>query len=231
MARSMTLENGFLLVNKPEGITSHDVVDRLREVTGIKKIGHAGTLDPFAAGLLILAVGREATKRIDKMVKLDKKYKAEIQLGAESDTHDKNGNIIETTFEYYPSLQEAKRTLSRFVGEVEQIPPMHSAKKVKGRKLYELARRGVEIERESIRVNIYDIDPLSYKDQVLTISVYCSSGTYIRTLAYDIGRSLGTGGYLRNLHRSAIGEYTSDQATELDHITASNWRELLFSPE
>ena len=220
--------SGFLLVNKPEGITSHDVVDRLRGVTGIKKIGHAGTLDPFATGLLIVGIGREATKRIGRFVKLDKKYEADIQLGATTDTYDKNGKVLEVNFKKSLKENEIKRVLFSFVGDIKQTPPMHSAKKIKGKKLYELARKGIEVEREPIQVKIYDIDLLEYENQTLKISVYCSSGTYIRTLAYDIGQKLECGGYLKGLKRTAIGEFWSEQAMDLEDIAENNWEQHLF---
>jgi tRNA pseudouridine55 synthase len=135
-------QEGFILINKPAGITSHDVVDKLREITRIKKIGHAGTLDPFATGLLILGIGREFTKKLSIFQKKDKEYIATLRLGAESDTFDKEGKIVEKKVEKIPERKEIEEVLKNFLGEIEQIPPAFSAKKIKGKKLYELARRG-----------------------------------------------------------------------------------------
>lgn len=235
----MTNTSGFLLVDKPEGITSHDVVDKLRKITGIKKIGHAGTLDPFATGLLILAIGRDATKKIDRFVKLDKKYEAEAQLGATTDTCDKNGKLTaeglpegrKVNFNKDLAENEIKKILFSFIGEIEQTPPMYSAKKVKGKKLYELARQGVEIEREPIRVKIYDMDMLEYQGQTLRFFVHCSSGTYVRILAHDLGQKLGCGGYLKGLRRTAIGEFDLEKSIALEELTKDNWEDQLFHPQ
>lgn len=224
----MAKQTGFILIDKPEGPTSHDMVTELRRITGIKKIGHAGTLDPFAIGLLIMAVGREATKRMDRFVKLDKEYIADIQLGAKTDTHDRTGTLVNVDFNYSLSENKIKRTLFDFVGEVEQLPPMYSAKKMGGVKLYELARQGVEVERRKVRVKIRDIDLIQYENQSLKIVVKCGSGTYIRTLAHDIGQKLGCGGYLKELRRTAIGKYKVENAASLDILTADNWGTYLF---
>ena len=129
------MKGGFILINKPPGITSHDVVDKLREITGIKKIGHAGTLDPFAQGLLILGIGREFTKKLSIFQKKDKEYIATLRLGAESDTFDRDGKIVERTVEKIPEREEVEKVLKSFLGEIEQIPPLFSAKKIKGKKL------------------------------------------------------------------------------------------------
>jgi tRNA pseudouridine55 synthase len=225
----MTAPSGFLLVNKPEGITSHDVVDRLRKITGVKKIGHAGTLDPFATGLLILAIGRESTKKIDEFVKKDKQYIADIQLGAKTDTYDKTGKLTYVQFEKDLSENKIKKVLFDFVGEIEQTPPMYSAKKMKGVKLYEMAREGVEIDRKPIRIKIHDIDLLNHESQTLRIDVKCGPGTYIRSLANDIGEKLGCGGYLKGLHRIAIGGFKVKQAVSLDSLNSNNWEEFLFT--
>jgi tRNA pseudouridine55 synthase len=226
----MTATSGFLLIDKPEGITSHDVVDRLRGITGIKKIGHAGTLDPFATGLLILAIGRESTKKIGDFVKKDKQYIADIQLGAKTDTYDKNGKLTYVKFDKELNENKIKKVLFEFVGEIEQIPPMYSAKKVKGVKLYEMAREGIEITRKPVKIKIYDIDLLNYESQTLRIDIKCGSGTYIRSLANDIGEKLGCGGYLKALRRTAIGEFTIKRAVSLDSLGADNWEDYLFTP-
>lgn len=212
------LNNGFLLINKPVGPTSHDIIDKLRKLTGIKKIGHAGTLDPFASGLLICAVGRESTKEIDKFVKLDKEYIATIHLGAVTDTCDRTGKIIqESERQASEAINEQiiKKAAAEFVGEQLQTPPMFSAKKINGQKMYELARQGKTVERQPCAINIYVLEILNYAWPILKIKIKCSSGTYIRTIAYDLGESLGCGAYLEELVRTKIGEYNIEDAIRL----------------
>ncbi len=224
----MNKTNGFILINKPEGITSHDVIKRLRAITGIKKIGHAGTLDPMATGLLIVGVGRQATKNISKFMKLDKEYEAEIFLGAKTDTYDKEGKIIYVNNSYTVNEKDIKDTLFSFVGTIEQIPPMYSAKKVRGTKLYEMAREGIEVERDSVSIRIYDIDLIGLDGNIVKVNVKCGTGTYIRSLTHDIGEKLGCGGYLRTLKRSAIGKYLVTDANKLEDIDEENWNKYLF---
>ncbi len=220
--------SGFLLIDKPSGPTSHDIIDQLRRITGIRKIGHAGTLDPFASGLLIAAVGREATREIDRFVKADKKYTAMIRLGEESDTYDRTGQVkkIEPAVPVDPSAVEA--VLKRFVGAQEQTPPMYSAKKVGGKKLYELARRGLVVERKPSAIEIYDLRLIHYAWPDLIVSVHCSSGTYIRVLAHDLGRSLGCGACLYELERTAINGYNINKAKTVAEI-ANDWQQFLFA--
>nr|MDA3839486.1 tRNA pseudouridine(55) synthase TruB [Patescibacteria group bacterium] len=191
--------SGFLLINKKSGPTSHDMVDSLRRITGIRKIGHAGTLDPFATGVLLMAIGRQATKKIDRFVKKDKTYVATLCLGTTTDTYDREGIKIINKGYNVPTKDQIDQILSDSEGEQEQIPPMFSAKKVGGKKLYELARKGIEIERKPSFINIYSINLISYTWPVLKIEVRCSTGTYIRSLAYDIGEKLGCGAYLEEL--------------------------------
>lgn len=247
------MNSGFLLIDKlarpadaehgVRGYTSHDVVNQLRRITGIKKIGHAGTLDPFASGLLIVAVEREATRRLSEFVGLDKTYEAVLQLGATSDTYDRDGKIqnsnskTQINFNNQTTKENIEETLSLFVGEQEQIPPMFSAKKVKGKKLYELARKGVEIERRPSKITIYDLRITNYDTNSRQLSVVCrvSSGTYIRTLGHDIGQKLlstglktgGCGAYVQELRRTAIGEYSVADAVKMEDITSENWQEHL----
>ena len=209
--------NGFLLINKPSGPTSHDIINKLRRLTDIKKIGHAGTLDPFASGLLICAVGREATKDIDKFVKLDKEYIATLHLGAVTDSYDRTGKIIAASAEGYvaPKKEIVEKVVSEFIGPQLQTPPMFSAKKINGKKMYELARAGKEVERQPCAITIYSMEILSYAWPRLKIKVKCSTGTYIRTIAYDLGERLGCGAYLEELERTKIGEYSVEQAIRL----------------
>jgi tRNA pseudouridine55 synthase len=222
------MEGGFILINKPAGITSHDVVDKLREITKIKRIGHSGTLDPFATGLLILGIGREFTKKLSIFQKKDKEYVATLRLGAESDTFDREGKIIEKKVEKIPERKEIEEVLKSFLGEIEQIPPAFSAKKIKGKKLYELARRGIKVKPKPQKVKIYEISILEYKFPYLKIKVKCSSGTYIRSLANDIGKKLGCGAYLEELIRTKIGEFSLDNTIELSKLNSQNWKKFLI---
>ncbi len=211
----------FVLIDKPAGWTSFDVVAKVRRLASnqlcIKKakVGHAGTLDPFATGLLIVAVGREATKRLDEFKALKKVYVAELELGRVSDTGDTDGTISEVKFEGMPEIGEVREVLGGFLGKQSQIPPMFSAKKVDGKRLYELARQGKEIERKPCKIEIYKIKLKKYDFPKLIIEVECSAGTYIRTLADDIGKKFGTGAYCKALHRIKIGDYSVRKAYEI----------------
>ena len=209
----------FILINKPKGITSHDVIDYLRKVTGIRKIGHSGTLDPLANGLLIVGIGRESTRQLEKFLKLPKTYLAEIFLGQERDTDDAEGKIISEKKNLQPfPVEKIKKTLSKFLGEQKQIPPKFSAIKIKGRKAYQLARRKKAFQLPPRKITIFQIDLLKYQFPYLKIKVRCSSGTYIRALARDIGYQLECGAYLSNLCRLAIGDFNLDQAVEINKI-------------
>jgi tRNA pseudouridine55 synthase len=222
------MKSGFLLVDKPEGMTSHDVVDYLRRITKIKKIGHAGTLDPIATGLLILGIGREATKKLSEFQKLDKEYIAKIKLGVKSDTFDKEGKIEKVQFEKIPKREEIEEVLKSFCGEILQTPPPYSAKKIKGKKAYELARKGIEVKLSPVNVKIYQIEILNYSFPYLEIKVSCSSGTYIRSLANDIGEKLKVGGLIEGLRRTKIGNFKVENAQKLSQINSENWQNFLF---
>ena len=206
---------GFLLINKPAGITSHDVVDQVRRITGERKVGHAGTLDPFATGLLIVAVGRGATKELSKYVGLDKEYEATFVLGARSETDDPEGPIVIDPEAREVSRQEIETAMQNFVGQIKQVPPKYAAIKVKGKKLYEAARAGEEIERKPRSVKIDEFELLSFSDNKLKVRIKCGSGTYIRALARDLGEELGVGAYVSELHRTKIGSYQIEDATDL----------------
>ena len=219
---------GFILINKPVGLTSHDVVNQLRRITGVKKIGHAGTLDPFASGLLIVAIGREATREIDKFVKLDKEYLAVLRLGAVSDTYDPEGKIEIKSNQVPPTESEVSAVLKKFLGEQEQIPPMFSAKKINGKKLYELARQGKVVERQPNKIKIYNLEIVNYCWPELSLKINCSSGTYIRSLGNDIGEKLSCGAYVAKLERVKIGEYDWRSAVKLDKINRDNWLDFIF---
>ncbi len=220
----------LLLVDKPAGITSHDVVDAARRIFKIRKIGHAGTLDPFATGLLILGIG-PGTKKLTELVGLDKTYLATARLGATSTTDDPEGEIIETQNSQlvtpdrslelqvisYKMIEDA---LKKYRGTFEQTSPLYSAKKIKGQKMYELARKGLgeTVELPKKMVTITDLKVLEYNWPFLTLEVSCSSGTYIRALARDIGRELGCGAYLTALRRTRIGEFKIEDAKKLSNL-------------
>ena len=222
------MKEGFILIDKPKGITSHDVVDKLREITKIRKIGYAGTLDPLGTGLLILGIGRGATKRLSEFLRLDKEYIAKLRLGAVSDTFDKEGKIEFKKIERIPSREKIVKVIKEFIGQISQIPPSYSAKKIKGEKAYNLARKGKKVELKPQRVNIYEIKILRYKFPYLEIKVNCSSGTYIRSLASDIGKKLGCGALLEDLRRTRIGNFSAKQAKKLEEINSKNWRSFLI---
>lgn len=228
-------ESGFLNINKESGMTSHDVVNQLRRITGIKKIGHSGTLDPFASGVLVCAVGRDATKKIREFLYMDKEYIAEIFLGAETDTYDRTGHITwnmehgTSDVKVYHNLsqQDIKKNIFNFIGPQKQVPPMYSAVKREGKKLYELAREGKTIERGFSEIEIHEIEILDYQFPILKLRVKCSSGTYIRSLAHDIGKELGCGAYLKELERTKVGEFKVEKAVSLEDLNEGNWQDKL----
>jgi tRNA pseudouridine55 synthase len=227
--------NGIFNIDKPQGMTSHDVVARVRRIIGQRRVGHAGTLDPMATGVLPVVVGM-ATRLVEYLADADKAYRATLMLGITSDTYDREGTLTPTRYAgNMPSRQELDTALDRFRGEIEQLPPMHSAVKVGGKKLYELARQGIEIERQPRRVTITRLEVEVYRPPILQIFVECSKGTYIRSLAHDLGAALGTGAYLDALVRTRHGPFTLEEATTLDGIEAAmqadTWQESLYPPE
>ena len=226
---TITELGGFLLLDKPSGPTSHDMVYCLRRITGIKKIGHAGTLDPLASGLLIMAIGRAATKQIDSLAKQDKVYEAVFQLGGTSDTEDRLGQIEPQTIKQTPDTSEIQLALNSFIGPIEQIPPMYSAKKIAGKKLYELARKGQIIERQPSLITIHKIDLIEYAWPLLKLTIHCSAGTYIRSIARDLGEKLSCETYMAELRRTKIGDYSVTKAVNPDELTAENWTEYLLN--
>lgn len=218
---------GFILINKTPGPTSHDIVDALRRITGIRKIGHAGTLDPFASGLLIMGVGREATTKLSIFLRQDKEYIAKIKLGAVSNTYDRDGEIKLSENAETPSSEDIEKIIKKFIGEIDQVPPAFSAKRIKGKRSYELARAGIEVKLKPTPVTVYNIELLNYNWPFLEISVKCSSGTYIRSLARDIGQCLGCGGYLEELCRTKIGKFSLEESLEISRLNSQNWQEFL----
>ncbi|HLC64322.1 MAG TPA: tRNA pseudouridine(55) synthase TruB [Patescibacteria group bacterium] len=220
---------GFLLINKPEDWTSHDAVARLRSITGLKQIGHTGTLDPFATGLLICALGK-ATKLVGLFDILPKTYEAAVKLGVTSDTYDRTGEVKEQVPKVNISKSQVEKVLKLFLGKQKQLPPMYSAKKVGGKKLYELARQGKEIKRKASQIEIYDLKLLDLNDDILKIRVQCSTGTYIRSLASDLGQKLKTGAILEELKRTASGDFSLKEAVQIERLTKNNYSEFLIKP-
>lgn len=208
--------SGILLVNKAAGSTSFHIVSILRRLTKIEKIGHAGTLDPFATGVMVMLIGREYTRRSDEFLCSDKQYRATLQLGIATDTYDIEGQILSRS-EHVPTLKEIETVVLGFQGEILQVPPMYSAKKVDGKKLYDLARKGITIEREPVKVKV-QIEFVSYRYPMLEILVSCSKGTYIRSLAHDIGRALGCGAHLFELIRTRSGAFHLDECIPQEHL-------------
>ncbi len=213
------MRDGILIIDKPSGLTSHDVVNRVRRATKIRLVGHAGTLDPMATGVLLVCLGH-ATRVSEYLLGHDKAYRATIRLGVETNTYDADGEVI-ATHAVNTDRAEVERALTPFVGEIQQVPPMYSAIKRGGQKLYELARQGVEIERPARSVIIHSIELHDYHVPDVTIDVRCSAGTYIRSIAHDLGATLGIGGHLIELRRTASGPFTIDQAIRLDAFEAA----------
>ncbi len=230
-------DSGFLLIDKPAGWTSFDVVAKLRTITGIKKIGHAGTLDPFATGLLIIAIGRSATKHIDHFMKLPKTYEATFVFGATTQTLDPETSPEPATITTPLTETTIDSAMNSMLGDSLQTPPMHSAIKVNGQRLYALARQGKTTERPERPINISHFKrtgpvtqtPVTESLTLPTISatITVSSGTYVRVLAQDLAQNLGTQGYLLTLRRLTIGPHTVKKAHTISEITRENWRTLV----
>lgn len=216
--------DGLLIIDKPAGITSHDVVSRVRRLLGTKRVGHTGTLDPFATGVVVILVGK-ATRLAQFLDKDEKEYEAVISLGFETDTGDVTGTPkAEMRTPNTVSLSDIEAVLPNFLGRIEQTPPMYSAKKIDGKKLYQLARKGETIERTSVPVTIHSLRislPPNLAQQSadkLLLNVTCSAGTYIRTLAEDLARAAGGAAHLSELRRTRAGRFTIDQAIRLDDL-------------
>jgi tRNA pseudouridine55 synthase len=208
---------GVLIVDKPQGLTSHDVVYRLRRKLGMKKIGHAGTLDPMATGLLIMLIGK-ATRISQYLMSTDKVYEGEATLGVVTDSQDAEGEMMETR--PVPELSESavREVMKGFLGDQYQIPPMHSAIKIDGVKLYHLARKGEEVEREPRFIRVSSFELLSFAPPKLTFRLHCTKGTYVRTIAHDLGQKLGCGAHLSALRRTASGKFELNQGLTLEQI-------------
>ena len=209
--------NGFVVIDKPAGITSHDVVSRVRRILHIKKVGHTGTLDPFATGVLPIAVS-DGTKVIPFLDEGSKTYEALLRLGVTTDTLDMTGAVLSETDVSHITQHQFASSLSRFTGAITQIPPMYSAIKQNGQPLYKLARQGVEVERKARDVEIYSLELLSFNVPLVAVRVVCSRGTYVRTLADDIGQTLGCGAALQELRRTASGPFRIEDAMTLAEL-------------
>jgi len=211
--------NGILLINKPKGKTSFSLVRSLRRYLGVKKIGHAGTLDPFATGVMVMLIGRKYTRLSDRFLCQDKEYLAQVHLGIATDSYDCDGKESARS-DKVPSKEEVKDAVQHFQGEIEQIPPMFSAKKQNGKKLYELARKGEVVERPPVKIRV-ETEIISYEYPYVTIKVKCSKGTYVRSIAHDLGEMLGCGAHLSALERTRSGTF---------HLQDCFDGELLHSP-
>ena len=209
--------NGILVVDKPAGISSNDVVQQAKRLFGAQKVGHTGSLDPLATGVLPLCFG-EATKFSQYLLDADKKYWAQVRLGITTETADADGEVIAQADTSGITESQVTAALETFVGEIEQIPSMYSALKHRGQPLYKLARQGIEVERAPRRISIYSAELLQFSEASIELRVHCSKGTYIRSLAEDLGAALGCGGHVSALRRLAAGPYEEAQATTLDEL-------------
>ena len=217
--------SGIVIINKEKGFTSHDVVNVVRRIYSIRKVGHTGTLDPDATGVLPICIGK-ATKVADMLTFSDKSYVARVKLGLTTDTQDISGEVLSQN-EVNVSIEELTQAVKKHIGEIEQIPPMYSAIKINGQKLCDLARKGVEVERKARRVTIYSADISDFNGEEFTLSVHCSKGTYIRTLCHDIGAHLGCGAVMTELQRTKSSIFSIDNSFYLDELKAINNNELL----
>lgn len=210
--------NGIFGINKPVGPTSHDIIDQLRRKIGIRKIGHAGTLDPLASGVLVVAIGREFTKQIDELVQKEKEYIAKVKFGFNSTTDDEQGDKEEIEISVEPTKEDITKILPKFIGEIKQMPPIYSSVKVSGRPAHRRARKGEDVKLGTRDVLIKDIEILDYRWPYLEIKVLTGPGVYIRSLARDIGKELKVGGYLAGLQRIRVGEYKINDAVSVEEF-------------
>lgn len=210
--------NGLLVVNKPAGITSHDVVNAVRRMAKTRRVGHAGTLDPLATGVLVLLVG-PATRLAQFISGSDKTYRATIRLGQATTTYDADGDIV-AQYPVAAGRADVEQALNQFRGPIAQVPPMYSAIKVNGQKLYKLARQGRDIARQPRDVTIHRLDIVAWTPPDFIVDVICSAGTYVRSLAHDLGQTLGCGAHLTALSRTASGDFTLAQSHTLDDLRA-----------
>ena len=217
--------DGAVLIDKPAGPTSHDVVDAIRRRFQIKKVGHCGTLDPNATGLLIIVLGR-GTKLSEKLMGNDKVYEGTIKFGETTDSYDADGDITASLPVPLMTLEQLNEEAAKFVGDLMQIPPMVSAIKVKGVPLYKMARKGIEIVREPRLIHIYNFRFTNYEPQLGQFKIACTKGTYVRSIAHELGQKLGCGGHLATLRRSVSGKFDVADAKPLDEILNLSLSEL-----
>ena len=221
--------NGVINIIKNTGMTSFDVVARVRKITKEKKVGHIGTLDPEASGVLPICLGK-ATKIIDYMMENEKAYRVSFKLGIVTDTYDLEGKIIREKDASNVGKEEIIRVISNFIGNIKQVPPMYSALKQNGVKLYELARKGIEVKREARDITIYKIENIDIQDEIC-MDVYCSKGTYIRSLCFDIGEELGVGATMTKLCRIKNGNFTLENGLNIDDLNEENVKQRIISIE
>ena len=217
------MQSGVLIIDKPEGITSHDVVAKVRKALHTKKVGHTGTLDPLATGVLVVCV-EKATKLVQYLTCENKTYEVQMKLGVKTDTGDITGGVLATDDDVENKLksltfEKVQEVLKTFLGSQKQVPPMYSAIKVNGKKLYEYAREGVEIEREERDIEIYSIEDVSFENDILKYTVSCSKGTYVRSLCEDIAKKLGTCGTMTALRRTVTGEFEIKDSIQIEEIS------------
>ncbi len=226
--------HGFVVIEKPAGVTSHDVVSTMRRLTGERRVGHAGTLDPAAVGVLPIAVG-QATRTVEYLSESSKGYAAEITFGVTTDSLDGDGTVTSISDASHITLDQIEEALAEFRGPIQQVPPMHSAIKIDGRPLYERARMGEHIELDARDVTIHKLEVMSWTNPVLEIYVHCSKGTYVRSLARDIGEAVGTGAYMSNLVRVSTGPFTLEDAWNLNElpemIEQGYWEDIAAHPD
>ena len=226
--------DGILNIDKPSGITSMDVVRRIKRASGQKRVGHGGTLDPFASGVVPVCLGR-ATRMMEYLVDGTKDYHATVRLGVETDTYDVDGEVIEERDPSDIDLEAIQRALRPFEGMIEQVPPMFSALKKDGKRLYDMARAGIEVEREPRPVHVLGIDVVDWSSPDLIIDVTCGRGFYMRSLAHDLGEALGCGGHLRELTRTRNSAFHIDEALSLEeaetYFSDGTWDEVIHSPD
>ncbi len=222
--------SGVLVIDKPVGLTSHDVVQVIRKGTNIRRVGHTGTLDPRASGVLVVLVG-PAVRLSEYVSASDKRYQAIMRLGATTDTYDEEGSVMSSS-PVEITEEQFETALKQFIGEIEQVPPPYSAVKVNGKKAYEMAREGEEVELAPRIINVYNLELLEWAPPEAVIDVYCSSGTYVRSLANDLGKSLGCGAHLVGLRRTKSGRFTLRDAVPLrklrDSFDQGDWYQYLI---
>jgi tRNA pseudouridine55 synthase len=217
------MKEGLLIIDKPSGMTSHDVVDAVRRRFKMKRVGHSGTLDPVATGVLVVLLGK-ATKLFSQFVHFDKTYEATLRLGVVTSTGDAEGKILKQTDPAQVQPQEVRRVFDTFIGARQQVPPMVSALKHKGRRLYDLARRGIEVERAARPIKIFELFVTRLELPEVDFTVRCSKGTYVRRLGEEIGEALGVGGFISRIRRVTLGPFHIKDAVSLDALDESHIR-------